>query len=154
MICDEAKKLIKFYEGCKLNAYECATSLSLPKAKKFWTIGYGSTTYTDGSKIKPKDTITQKQADELFDLTLATFEKQVKKLIKSKLNDNQMGALVSFAYNVGTGNLKSSTLLKLVNAGDFRSAVGEFGKWNKSNGKVLNGLVTRRNAEAKLFLTE
>lgn len=151
MICQEAIDLIKFYESCKLRAYECATSLALPKSKKFWTIGWGNTCYSNGSKVKAKDVITQEQADEIFVDVLNQFETNARKLIKVKLNENQLGALVSFAYNVGIGNLQESTLLKKVNASDFNGAVGEFGKWNKSAGKVLNGLVTRRKQEAKLF---
>lgn len=151
MINKDGQDLIKYFEACKLTAYECATSLSLPKAKKFWTIGWGNTTYADGKKVKLGDVITQQQADELFLVILDKFEKDVLKLVKVKLNDNQLAALVSFAYNVGVGNLKSSTLLKKVNVNDFVGAKEEFGKWTKSNGKVLNGLVTRRKREADLF---
>jgi lysozyme len=145
--------LIKSFEACKLKAYECPTSLAFTtKSKKFFTIGWGNTYYENGNKIKQKDVITQQRADELFEYTLNEFEKEVTKLVRVKLTDNQLGALVSFAYNTGMGNFGSSTLLKKVNAKDFAGASGEFGKWVKGGGKVLNGLVTRRKREAELFM--
>lgn len=147
----EGLDLIKYFESCKLTAYECPTSQAR-KTNKFWTIGWGNTVYEDGSKVKPSDKISQERADSLFLIIVADFEKQVKKLSKAKLNDYQLAALTSFAYNCGIANLKTSTLLKKVNANDFVGASQEFGKWTKSNGKVLNGLVTRRKKEAALFM--
>ncbi len=152
MLNKESKDLIKSFESCKLTAYECPTSLALPKSKKFWTIGWGNTFYANKSKVKQGDKITQKEADDLFDKILAEFEKSVTKLTTVKLTDNQLGALTSFAYNVGAKNLENSTLLKYVNEGKLELAASEFGKWNKAGGKVLNGLVTRRKREAELFL--
>lgn len=151
MIVEEAKNIIKKSESCVLTAYECAKSLSQPKSKKFWTIGWGNTKYIDGSKIGATDKITQEEADEIFDYYLNDFEKSVRKLVKVKATDNQIGALVSLAYNIGSSALKTSTLLKLFNSGDTAGATAQFGVWNKCNGKVLNGLVTRRKAEAALF---
>lgn len=151
MINKEAIDLIKFYESCELKAYECATSKALPVGKKFWTIGWGNTFYADGRPVHATDTITQAEADKLFDDVLKTFEDKVLQLVKVPLNENQLGALTSFAYNCGIGNLSSSTLLKTVNTGHFEIAAQEFHKWNKSNGKVLNGLVARRAKESQLF---
>jgi lysozyme len=74
-------------------------------------------------------------------------------LVTVALNDNQLGALVSFTYNLGAGNLKKSTLLKKLNAGDYAGAAGEFARWNRAAGKVLPGLTKRRAAEAELFRT-
>lgn len=148
----ETIQLVEHFEGCKLSAYECATSKSLPRDKKFWTIGWGSTFYADKKPVGEHDHITQEQADELFANLLNEFEDKVKALVTVQLNENQLGALTSFAYNCGVGNLKSSTLLKKVNAGDFIGASHEFAKWNKSNGTVLKGLVDRRAKEAELFL--
>jgi|694.fasta_scaffold00131_20 lysozyme len=148
----ETIQLVEHFEGCKLAAYECATSKSLPRDKKFWTIGWGSTFYADKKPVGEHDHITQEQADELFENLLNEFEAKVKALVTVQLNENQLGALTSFAYNCGVGNLKSSTLLKKVNAGDFIGASQEFAKWNKSNGTVLKGLVVRRAKEAELFL--
>jgi lysozyme len=116
-----------------------------------WTIGWGATKYKDGTKVKPGDKITQKQADELFEALLTEFEAGVKKLIKVPLSENQLGAVVSFAYNCGLGNFKTSTLLKKINASDFVGADKEFAKWTKAGGKELSGLVKRRLQESVLF---
>jgi lysozyme len=151
MINDESQKLIKLYESCELHAYECATSKALPANKKFWTIGWGNTFYADNRPVHSTDTISQAAADDLFQHVLAKFEHQVLELVHVPLNENQLGALTSFAYNCGIANLKSSTLLKKVNEKDFEGAAKEFAKWTRSNGKVLNGLVVRRQKEAALF---
>ena len=127
MINEDSKNLIKFFESCALTAYQCPA--------KVWTIGWGATKYNDGTKVKPGDKITQKQADELFEALLTEFEAGVKKLIKVPLSENQLGAVVSFAYNCGLGNFKTSTLLKKINASDFVGADKEFAKWTKAGGK-------------------
>jgi len=138
------KDLIKQFEGCKLKAYKCPAGLD--------TIGYGNTWYPDGTKVKPGDVITQERAIELLDIIVEDFAKKVKPLIKQNLTDNNFSALVSFAYNTGVTNLKSSTLLKKVNADPKDSSIkAEFMKWVRANDKVLNGLVKRRQAEAKLY---
>ena len=138
------KDLIKQFEGCKLKAYKCPAGLD--------TIGYGNTWYPDGTKVKPGDVITQERADELFDYIIEDFINQIKPLIKSLLSDNNFSAIVSFAYNVGVNNLRKSTLLKKVNANPKDPSISaEFKKWVRANDKVLNGLVKRREAEAKLY---
>jgi lysozyme len=138
------KDLIKQFEGCKLKAYKCPAGLD--------TIGYGNTFYPDGTKVKPGDVITQERANELLDIIVEDFAKKVKPLIKQNLTDNNFSALVSFAYNAGVGNLKNSTLLKKVNANPKDPSIrAEFMKWVRANDKVLNGLVKRREAEAKLY---
>lgn len=142
--------LIKYFEGCRLTAYKC------PADK--WTIGYGHT----GKDVKPNLKITPQKAEELFQKDITQFEKDVNSLIKVELTQNQFDALVSFAYNTGSDidedtkaeGLGDSTLLKLVNAGRFREAALEFSKWVHSGGKVLPGLVTRRQAEQRLFNTK
>lgn len=130
--------LIKTYEGCKLTAYLC------PAGK--WTIGYGRTT-----NVKKGDTCSQAQADAWLLEEYEAFESKVRALVKVALTANQLGALVSFAYNVGVGALKDSTLLRLLNAADYSGAAAQFARWNKGGGKVLPGLVKRRAAEAALF---
>ena len=138
------KDLIKQFEGCKLKAYKCPSNLD--------TIGYGNTFYEDGTKVKPGDVITQERANELLDIIVEDFAKKVKPLIKQNLTNNNFSALVSFAYNAGVGNLKNSTLLKKVNANPKDPNIrAEFMKWVRANDKVLNGLVKRREAEAKLY---
>lgn len=136
-----AVPIIKEFEGCKLKAYKCPADV--------WTIGYG---HTDG--VKEGDEITQQEADRLLASDVDLFTSGVKRLVTSDINPNQLGALVSFAFNLGLGNLRHSTLLKLVNAGDFVGAANQFPRWNKAAGKVLPGLIRRREAEKKLFLTE
>ena len=132
--------LIKEFEGCKLKAYKCPADV--------WTIGYG---HTDG--VKEGDVITQEKADALLASDLDLFSSGVKRLVSANLDYNQLGALVSFAFNVGLGNFRHSSLLRLVNQGDFLNAANEFLKWNKANGKVLPGLTRRREAERALFLS-
>ena len=146
--------LMHFFEGCKLEAYECSGSLPLPKDKKFFTIGWGNTFYENGTPVKKGDKITQDRANSLFVFVANKFADEIKKLIKSNLSENQFSALVCFAYNVGTGNLAKSTLLKKVNANpNDPSIANEFLRWNKAGGKELLGLTRRRTAESKLYFT-
>lgn len=136
--------LIKSFEGLKLTAYKCSANKE--------TIGYGNTFYEDGTPVKLGDKITKERADSLFELISDDFAKKVVPLVKSKLNENQFGAIVSFAYNAGIGNLKSSTLLKKVNANPADETIrAEFMKWDKAGGKQLAGLTRRRKAEADLY---
>lgn len=131
--------LIKQYEGVELKAYKCPAGIL--------TIGYGRTT-----NVKAGDTCTQAQADAWLIAEYDGFERNVLALVKVTLTANQTGALVSFAYNVGVGALKGSTLLRKLNAGDYAGAADQFLVWNKAGGKVLAGLVKRRAAERGLFL--
>jgi lysozyme len=143
---DKGKDLIKFYEGCKLVAYKCSAAKD--------TIGYGNTFYENGTPVKPGDKISQERANELFEIIAKDFADKVKPLIKSTVTPNQFAALTSFAYNAGIGNLKSSTLLKKVNANPNDPTIDlEFQKWNKAGGKVLAGLTKRRASESKLYFT-
>jgi lysozyme len=143
---DKGKDLIKFYEGCKLVAYKCSAAKD--------TIGYGNTFYENGTPVKPGDKISQERANELFEIIAKDFADKVKPLIKSTVTPNQFAALTSFAYNAGIGNLKSSTLLKKVNANPNDPSIAlEFAKWVRANNKVLAGLEKRRAAETKLYFT-
>jgi lysozyme len=138
--------IIRKFEGLKLRAYLCPSSV--------WTIGYGNTFYENGSKVQEGDKITLDRADRLLFFVVTKFENEVKKIVKSAINENQLGALTSFAFNVGAGNLAKSTLLKKVNANPNDATIrDEFMRWTKAGGKVLNGLVTRRKAEADLYFT-
>jgi lysozyme len=142
----EAIELIKKFEGCKLVAYQCSA--------KIWTIGFGSTFYENGSKVQPGDTITQHRAESLLLITANKFAVEVRKLVKSNLNDKQMAALISFAFNLGIGALNKSTLLKLVNSNPSSPQIrNEFMKWINAGGKPLNGLIRRRKAEADLYFS-
>jgi lysozyme len=138
--------LMHFFEGCKLEAYQCSA--------KVWTIGWGNTFYENGTPVKQGDKITQDRADSLFVFVANKFADEIKKLIKTNLSENQFSALVCFAYNVGTGNLAKSTLLKKVNANPNDATIAnEFLRWNKAGGKELLGLTRRRTAESKLYFT-
>ena len=136
--------LIKSFEGCKLDAYKCSANKE--------TIGYGNTFYEDGTPVKMGDKITKERAESLFELIADSFASKVKPLVTANVNSNQFDALVSFAYNCGIANLKSSTLLRKVNANPNDPTIAaEFEKWNKAGGKVLAGLTRRRKAEADLY---
>lgn len=135
--------LIKSFEGLSLKAYPDPASGGDP-----WTIGYGST----GKDIKRGVVWTLAQADARLKLDVASFSLGVRALIvKAPTTQRQFDALVSFAYNVGLGNLKSSTLLKKHLAGETVAANAEFARWNKASGKVMAGLTRRRAAEAALY---
>lgn len=113
-----------------------------------WTIGWGTT----GADIKPGMIWSQQQCDARLAKDLMRFAIGVSAAIgKAATGQHQFDALVCFAYNVGMGNLQSSTLLKLNKAGDFESAQAQFARWNKAAGKVLPGLTRRRAAEAALY---
>jgi GH24 family phage-related lysozyme (muramidase) len=131
---------IKDFEGCILEAYKDAVGVL--------TIGYG---HTQG--VTWEQRITQKEAEEFLKEDLNYFENSVSELVKVPLSDNQFAALVSFTFNVGAGALTSSTLLRLLNSGDYQGASNQFQQWIYGDGKVLAGLVRRRTAERDLFLT-
>ncbi|ATF92139.1 Phage-related lysozyme (muraminidase) [Cedecea neteri] len=137
--------LLTRFEGCELAAYQDPVGV--------WTIGYGWTKPVDGLPVAGEMVITQDVADRLLSSGIMQYEKEVAGLISVDVNQNQFDALVDFAYNLGPGALKSSTLLKKLNAGDLAGAADEFPKWNKAGGKVLRGLVERRAAERTLFLS-
>lgn len=139
-----AIKLITSFEGCKLTAYQDSVGI--------WTIGYGNTMYSNGVSVKKGDTITKEQAITLFSTILSRFESGVDKLVRTDVTENQFGALVSFAYNLGIGTLQRSDMLKKVikNAKD-ETIRNEFMRFTKAGGKELKGLVRRRQAEADLY---
>ena len=132
-------ELLKQAEGLRLTAYKDPVGI--------WTIGYGST-----RNVKPGMRISAEEAEQLLKMDLWRFERAVEVLVKVPLTDNQFSALVSFAYNVGEGALAKSTLLRKLNAGDYKGAAKEFGRWVKAGGTTLPGLVRRRKAEMQLFL--
>ena len=136
--------LISSFEGIRLNAYDDSVGV--------WTIGIGTTIYPNGVKVKKGDKCTQEQALEYLQHDLRSFEKTVNDSVKVPLSQNQFDALVSLAYNIGSGAFKNSTLLKKLNAKDYAGAADQFLVWNKGGGKVLKGLVRRRDAERALFL--
>jgi lysozyme len=144
-----SKKGIEFivaFEGIRTKPYLCSGNVA--------TIGIGTTIYPNGVKVSMNDKpITLDQAKEYLNHDLQKFVKGVVSLIgNTKLNQNQFDALVSFAYNCGLGNLKDSTLLKLVKVMPTSEAIfNQFLRWNKAGGKEIAGLTRRRKAEAELY---
>lgn len=137
-------ELIKHFEGFRENAYKCPAGVV--------TIGYGSTYYENGSKINISDRIDVEHATDLLNGTLRFFELEVDKMTRDDITQDQFDALVSFAYNAGSQALRGSTLLKKVNKDPNDKTISlEFTKWVKAGGKTLQGLVTRRISEAKLY---
>jgi len=137
-ISQEGLGLIKKFEGCELNSYKCAAGVP--------TIGYGST-----HGIEMGMSISKARAEELLLEDIAKFEDHVMNNVKVPLNQNQFDAMVSWTFNLGGGNLKNSTLLKVLNGNDYKDVPNQIKRWNKANGKVLEGLIRRREAEALLF---
>ena len=127
-------------EGLRLTAYQDSVGV--------WTIGYG---HTNG--VHAGMTCTQEQADQWLQEDVQGAVYVVNSVVTAPLNQNQFDALVDFVFNLGSGNFQSSTLLKLLNQGDYQGASNEFPKWNHAGGVVVNGLTTRRLAEQKLFDT-
>lgn len=138
---ERACDIIKQFEGCKLTAYLCPAGVP--------TIGWGST----GPDIKLGMTWTQEQADERLERDVKRFYDGVVQLVTAKATPNQTAACTSLSYNIGLGNFRASTVLRKLNEGDIAAAADAFRMWNKGGGKVLPGLVARREAERTLFLT-
>lgn len=136
-------QLICQFEGLRLERYRDAVGL--------WTIGYGHLILKN--ELNKLLKVTTGEAKGLLRKDLKRTEQGVSKMLTYTATQNQYDALVSFAFNLGAGNLKKSTLLKKFNAGDIQGAALEFKKWNKAGGKVLTGLTRRRDAEMKLFLS-
>ena len=130
--------LIKHFEGCETAAYKCPAGV--------WTIGYG---HIKG--VQEGDVITETQAHEMLVEELSEYENYIHDLVECPLNQNQFDALVSWVFNLGSGNLASSTLLRVLNSGEYKGVPEQIMRWNKAGGKVLAGLTKRRQAEAELF---
>ena len=138
--------LIKQYEGCKLTAYQDMVGV--------WTIGYGTTAMADVGIVPAKGmTITQERAEDLLRQGVDKFATTVDAMITTSVNANEFGACVSLAYNIGPTAFAKSTVLRELNAGNYDKAAAAFRMWNKAGGEVIKGLVNRREAEIKLFLT-
>jgi lysozyme len=136
--------IIRKYEGLKLRAYVCPAGLN--------TIGYGATFYMNGTKVQPKDVITMDYADKLLHFQVKLFADEVRRTVKSNINENQLGALVSFCFNIGGAAFSRSTLARKANANPNDPTIrAEFMRWTRGGGKVLPGLVKRREEEANLY---
>lgn len=137
--------LICEFEGKRLVAYDDGVGV--------WTIGFGTIKYPSGNRVKKGDTCTLEQAKEYMRHDLIEFEHAVNSSVKAPLNQNQFDALVSLAYNIGSSAFKSSTLVKKLNAGDYKGAADQFNVWVNAGGKRMQGLVNRRDREKLLFLS-
>lgn len=138
-------ELIKRFEGCRLEAYQDSVGV--------WTIGYGSTYWPDGRRVKQGDRLASEvEAEQLLRDALKTYEAGVNRLVKVHITQNQFDALVSFTYNLGVGALEKSTLIRKLNHIDIIPVANEFSRWTKAGGKELEGLRRRRAAERELFL--
>ena len=135
---ERGTEILKYFEGCKLTAYQDSVGV--------WTIGYG---HTKG--VYNGMTITQEEAEQMLLTELEEYEGYIEDMVTVPLTQNQFDALVVWVYNLGPTNLRNSTLLKELNAGNYNAASTEIKRWNKAGGKVLAGLVKRREAEAELF---
>ena len=133
-------QLIKSFEGVKLRSYKDSVGV--------WTIGYGHT-----DNVEPGDVITEAEAEGYLRDDLDDAERAVDAYVTVPLSDNQFAALVSFVFNLGPTAFNRSTLLKVLNQRNYKQAANEFLKWNRAGGKILAGLVRRREAERNLFLT-
>lgn len=131
--------LIKQLEGLRLQAYQCSAGV--------WTIGYGHTT-----GVLSGDIIDEGQAEVFLREDIVDPEDTVNRLVTVPLGQNQFDALTSFVFNLGSGNFRSSTLLRKLNAGDYNGAADELLRWIHAGGKSLPGLVRRRDIERKLFI--
>ncbi len=139
-ISENGLDLIRKHEGLRLQAYLCPAGVL--------TIGYGHT----GADVKTGMKIDISQANALLSKDVERFEKSVNDLVRVPMTQGMFDALVGFAFNLGAGSLKGSTLLAKLNANDSQGAADEFLRWNKANGKVLDGLTARRESERELFL--
>lgn len=131
---------IAAHEGCRLKAYRDIVGV--------WTIGWGET-----RGVTAGMTWTQDEADQRFCESLTEFTDGVRKACTNPPSANELGAMVSLAYNIGLAGFARSTVLKKHNAGDYQSAARAFGLWNKAGGQVIRGLTLRRAKEAALYLT-
>jgi lysozyme len=156
-VSDAAKAMIKHHEGVRMRPYRCPALL--------WTVGVGHVIDPTHATVKFDErrnlpvpdgwdrSLTMGEVDDILAKDLGRFERGVARLCPSAVNSQgQFDALVSFAFNVGLGNLQRSSLRMKHNRGDFDEAADEFMKWSKAGGKVLKGLVNRRLDEQRLYL--
>ena len=140
-ISQEGIALIKRFEGCELKAYLCSAGVP--------TIGFGST-----RGVSMDMEITQERAEALLLEDISDFEEEVNKCVKVPLTQNQFDALVAWTFNLGGTNLRNSTMLIVLNEGEYEKVPSEMKRWNKAAGKTLEGLIRRREAESLLFKDE
>jgi len=144
-ISERGFEVIREFEGFRENAYLDTGGV--------WTIGFGTIKYPNGNKVKKGDACTRTQAEMWLQNDTAWVDTCLDQTIKVTVNQNQFDALASFVYNVGETAFKKSTMLKVLNAGNYAGAASQFDRWVYDNGKAINGLVNRRQKEKALFLS-
>lgn len=146
-ISDRGVDFIKSFEGFSAGPYLDAAGVP--------TIGYGATYYPGGQRVRMSDPpISESEGRRLLAAMLRDFEEAIDGALQVDVTQSQFDALVSFAYNVGISAATESTLMRKLNAGDVLGAADQFTRWTKSGGKVLRGLLRRREAEREMFLSE
>lgn len=139
--------LIKRFEGFEPGPYRDAVGIP--------TIGYGATYYPGGQRVRMTDPpITEPEASRLLEQMLERYADAIDRYVQVPITPSMRDALISWAYNVGLEAARTSTLMRLVNAGDFAGAAGQFARWNRAGGQVLAGLTRRRAAERALFSSD
>jgi lysozyme len=150
-------EMIKHHEGVRTKPYQCPALI--------WTVGVGHVIDQSHIRVKLEErkalpipdgwnrTLSMGEVDEMLAKDLGSFEAGVRRLCPDGLTPGRLGAMTSFAFNVGLGNLQRSTLRMKHNRGDYEGAAEAFLDWTKAGGKVLKGLVTRRNDERALYLS-
>jgi len=149
------KHLLAKWEGVEKKVYKDSAGLD--------TIGVGhlitkselasKSINLNGEEVAYANGLNDQQIMDLLEKDLVRFNEAVEKYVTVTLNQNQFDALVSFSFNVGVGNFKSSTLLKILNKGDYDGVPAQFRRWNKAGGRVVEGLKNRREKEIKLWLS-
>lgn len=150
---EKGLSLIKEFEGFSSKPYRDSVGV--------WTIGYGNTYYLDGSKVKSTDKhLSEQEASKLkLDIINRDFVPEINRIFaneieQNKINQNQFDALILLSYNIGISALSNSRVARYIKTGDMAKAADSFLLWNKAGGRVLNGLIKRREKERRLFLSE
>lgn len=141
---EEGLALIRRFEGFRSGAYRDAVGV--------WTIGYGHTSMAGAPTVTPGLRISAAEGAAILARDVKIFADGVAAMVKTPLTDQQFSALVSFAYNVGLGNFRRSSVLKAVVAGDLQAVPRRLNLWVKAGGRTLPGLVRRRAAEGAMFV--
>lgn len=145
MVNQAGMNLIKRWEGCKLKAYKDVAGV--------WTVGYGLTTAAGFIEVGPDTTLTQEEADRYLEQAVNKYADGIRSAITAPINENQFAAFVSLAYNVGIYGVRRSSAVRRFNAGQLDKVPRAIRAWNKAGGRVVQGLVNRREAEVELFQT-
>ena len=145
LISDKGLAIIKYFEGFRSRPYRCPAGIA--------TIGYGSIWNIDGTRVTmSRAPVSRSEATKLLQCEMIHIYKTMSRFVSVETNQHEFDALCSFIYNVGSGNFRASTLRQKLNRGDKLGAANEFWKWRRGGGKILPGLVKRRQYEKDLFM--